>query len=81
MTLIYENELYELQEIPKNYNHEKCHKCGSEYYGSDTPDGAELLEGWELRTCWGCGSKRELSLYKNGICFYGEDETEVKFNQ
>ncbi|TEW56586.1 hypothetical protein E2R68_00690 [Psychromonas sp. RZ22] len=80
MTTIYENELYELQEMPKDYDNEKCRKCGSDDYGRDAPDEAELLEGWEIRTCWGCGSKWELSLYKNGIYFYGEDGAEVLFN-
>lgn len=80
MVKLYENKLYKLQDIPKDYNHEKCNKCGSEYYGIESPDEADLLEGWEVRTCFGCCSKRELSLYKNGIYFYGEDEKEVVFN-
>lgn len=81
MTKIFENELYELQKLPKNFDYDTCFKCKSDEFEAESPYCADLLEGWEIRTCDHCEAKWELSLYKNGIYFYGEDETEVQFNR
>ncbi|MFA0318075.1 hypothetical protein AB4521_23430 [Vibrio cyclitrophicus] len=81
MTKIFENEIYKLNELPEDYDYDLCHRCGSNDFEEDLNSPSTVTNPFYKRTCSKCDSQWDVNFNRKWVYFFGEDETEVKFNQ